>query len=151
MAQTLVDLLSHRSFDSKSKITVFEKTQEDLKNAKTQAFQEGYDQGVLDTKLSLDQQIATVVSDLPLKIENFFKNHQTEKKDILEISLEVALSVFNKFLPTLSSQEHTQEIENFIKTALEKLPQETTVVAKCHPEVASRLKEKSLSQTLKLQ
>src|SRR3989338_4137589 len=115
MAQTLVDLLSHRSFDSKSKITVFEKTQEDLKNAKTQAFQEGYDQGVLDTKLSLDQQIATVVSDLPLKIENFFKNHQTEKKDILEISLEVALSVFNKIFYFFGMFLRRKRWQKFIK------------------------------------
>lgn len=129
--------------------SIYRYKEEDILSACEKARQEGFQQGSLEAKNSLEASTHQV----SLKIKEDLENLRHEEKDrgdaLFLNALTIAQTITHKLLPVWAKQNGLEEIKAVIEEALEITRRQSEVEIWVHPDVVSKLQD-SLEESFSL-
>lgn len=117
-------------------------SEEELEQAKKDAFEEGRIQGVKESKESRDEYIGKLINNISLSLDQF-KANETKRDNIFEKEvIELSLTIFTKCFPLLQDRYGLDETINVIGNTINKFCTSDKIIINVSPDEKDEIETK---------
>lgn len=107
----------------------------ELSQARQESFQSGYDQGVADTKKSIEKQTAELIERMIGKMRQLIDEEEKRIHTAHELALRMSVASLKKVWPHFMQTLGQETVEETIRQALDMNGQETRIVVRVHDTI----------------
>lgn len=109
-------------------------TTEEVDAARQESFERGKQEGLLESKASREQYVASVLDSIAQSVPKLFKAESLREKTYEREALALALEAFSTLFPWLDSRYGLDETRATIVTVLEDTEGKSSLVVEVHPD-----------------
>jgi flagellar assembly protein FliH len=107
-------------------------SEDEMTQARQEAYQNGYDQGMQEAKQSLEQALSTLLDRTAQKLRLLIDTEERREKSVQETALRMALMAVKKFWPRFQESCGNDLIEATLRESLETNQNEARIVLRVH-------------------
>lgn len=116
-------------------------SEEDLERAREEGFKAGREQGVREASDAVERRAADLLGAIAAAFDDLFQRQQDMHNEALRDAVSIAVVITRKLFPVYSRRGALGEVEQMVRTAVEKALGEPRIVIHVHPELEPSLGE----------
>jgi len=114
-------------------------SEEELENAKKQAFDEGLEKGKAEAMATVERETRDVIKALSHHITELFSAQEKANNVLLRDGIGISTAMVRKMFPEMNRQNALTEISRLIETTLMRLIEEPRIIIRTHPDMQASL------------
>lgn len=114
-------------------------TEEEFKEALSQAEEIAYNKGLEEAKNSLEEKQNILLEDIKNQLMTIFASLEDKKSDMEISMLNFAVSMVRKLLPTLEKERAEKEVKNFLAENFANFSSQEALSFSFHPDIISKV------------
>lgn len=114
-------------------------TEEEFKEALSQAEEIAYNKGLEEAKNSLEEKQNILLEDIKNQLMTIFASLEDKKSDMEISMLNFAVSMVRKLLPTLEKERAEKEVKNFLAENFSNFSSQEALSFSFHPDIISKV------------
>jgi flagellar assembly protein FliH len=107
-------------------------SEDELRAAREESFQLGYEQGLADAKKGIEQAIADLTDQALFKMEGLLNQEEKRWENVQRVAITTTMATLKKFWPQMMQHMGVQLVEDTIRQSLEVNNEEARIVVRVH-------------------